>query len=112
MVEVLESHGLQLTFLKCQGIQFSRTHIFEYKRDKVTQEDEEDLHQPLFFLNKFCVSDKLYHELTFLNNDLPRSYLIKQKRSDLNKLSHVERVPDNYPGPQITFVDKQKDHSR
>lgn len=58
------------------------------------------------------MSDKLYHELTFLNNDLPRSYLIKQKRSDLNKLSHVERVPDNSPGPQITFVDKQKDHSR
>ena len=57
------------------------------------------------------MSDELYHELTILYNDLPRSYLIKQKRSDLNKISHIQKVPGNYPGAQISFVDTLQDHT-
>ena len=56
------------------------------------------------------MSDELYHELTILYNDLPRSYLINQKRSDLNKLCHIEKYPGIYPGAQITFVDTLQDH--
>ena len=52
----------------------------------------------------------MYHELTILYNDLPRSYLIKRKRSYRNKLSHTEKVPGNHPGAQILFVDTLQDH--
>jgi len=56
------------------------------------------------------VCDEVYHELTILCNDLPQSYLIQQKRSDLNKHCHIEKVPDNYPGVQISFLDTLQDH--
>ena len=100
-----ESHGLQFTCLKVKESNSGRAHTFEYETERVSQEDEENLEQLLFLLDKFCVSDDMYHELTILYNDLPWSYLIKQKRSDLNKLSHIEKVPGNYPGAQISFVD-------
>ena len=34
---------------------------------------------------------------------MPRSYLIKQLRSDLNKVTHIESVPGIYPGAQYNF---------
>ena len=67
-----------------------REHKFEYAKEKVTQEDEENLEQLLFLLDKFCVTDELYHELTILYNDLPRSYLIKQKRPLLHRKSLIK----------------------
>ena len=106
----LESHGLKLTCLKVRESDSSSEHTFDFVKGKVTQEDEDNLEQLLFLLDKFCVSDELYHELTILYNDLPRSYLIKQKRSDLNELFHIERIPGKYPGAQISFT--LKDHIR
>ena len=108
----LESHGLQLSCLKVKESNSGRAHTFEYETERVSQEDKENLEQLLFLLDKFCVSDDMYHELTILYNDSPRSYLIKQKRSDLNKLSHIEKVPGNYAGAQISFVDTLQDHIR
>ena len=108
----LESYGLKLTCLKVMESDSGRSCTFDYQKEEVTQEDDENLEQLLFLLDKFCVSDELYHELTILYNDLPRSYLIKQKRSDLNKLCHIEKVPGNYPGAQISFVDTLQDHIR
>ena len=63
MVKVLESHVLQPTFLKVKESSSGRTHTFEYEKGKITQEDEENQEQLLFLLDKFCVSDKVYHEL-------------------------------------------------
>ena len=108
----LESHGLKLTCLKARESNSGKVHTFEYAKEKITQADEENLEQLLFLLDKFCVSDDLYHELTIQYNDLPRSYLIKQKRSDLNKLFHIERTPGNYPGAQISFKDTLQEHIR
>ena len=108
----LESHGLKLTCLKARESNSGKVHTFEYAKEKITQADKENLEQLLFLLDKFCVSDDLYHELTIQYNDLPRSYLIKQKRSDLNKLFHIERTPGNYPGAQISFKDTLQEHIR
>lgn len=106
----LESHGLTVTGLKVKETDSGRTCTFEYTEENITQQDDENLEQLLFLLDKFCVSDELYHELTILYNDLPRSYLIKQKRSDLNKLCHIEKAPGIYPGAQISFLDTLKEH--
>ena len=61
-------------------------------------------------LDKFCSSDQVYHELSIQCNDLPRSYLIKQKRAVLNKTAHVERIPGIYPGAQIPFRETLVEH--
>ena len=74
----LESHGLKLTCLKVRESDSRREHTFDFVKEKVTQEDEENLEQLLFLLDKFWVSDEPYYELTILYNDLPRSCLIKQ----------------------------------
>ncbi|XP_048587411.1 uncharacterized protein LOC125570187 [Nematostella vectensis] len=68
-----------------------------------TEEENHRLEQVLFLLDKFCVSDECYHELSFLTNDILRSYLIKQKRDKLNSLCHIERVPGPDPGAQRSF---------
>ena len=58
----------------------------------LSEDDQCDLEKVLFLLDKFCVGDECYHELSILSEDLPRSNLIKQKRSDLNKTYHIERT--------------------
>lgn len=70
------------------------------------------IEQVLFFLDRFCVSDEVYHELSLLGEGLLKSYLIKQKRTELNKLNHVERLPGPYPGASISFTDTLKNHIR
>ena len=52
------------------------------------------------------------HEFTLAYDDLPRSYLVKQKRSELNKLCHIEKVPGQFPGAQIPFSETLKDPIR
>ncbi|KAJ7369993.1 hypothetical protein OS493_034939 [Desmophyllum pertusum] len=63
-------------------------------------------------MDKFCTSDELYHELTMMCDDLPKSYLIKQKRNELNKICTIEPVPGQYPGAQISFSETLKNHVR
>ena len=50
----------------------------------------------MYLVDKFCVSDEFYHELTMIENGLPSSYLIKQCRNNLNKLYHVTPTPGEF----------------
>ena len=43
---------------------------------------------------------------------MPRSYLIKQLRSDLNKVTHIESVPGIYPGAQCNFEELLTQHAK
>ena len=43
-------------------------------------------------------------------DELPKSYLIKQKRNQLNDICTVESVPGHYPGAQISFTETLKTH--
>ena len=55
-------------------------------------------------MDKFCVSDVAYHELSMVDQEgMPRSYLIKQWRQDLNKLCSITRTPGEWPGAQLSF---------
>ncbi|XP_028418693.1 uncharacterized protein LOC114544180 [Dendronephthya gigantea] len=105
----LQTHGLEVSCLKMKESETGNVFTFDYN-EKITPDDDESLEELLFLLDKFCASDELYHELTVFCDDLPRSYLIKQKRSDLNKLCHVESVPGNFPGAQISFSTTLKGH--
>ena len=64
------------------------------------------MEQILFLLEKFGVGDSFYHELSMSSagvGALSRSYLIKQRRYDLNNLCHVTPTPWEAEGAQISF---------
>ena len=57
---------------------------------ELPEDEQEEVKIVLFLTDKFCISDAAYHELTLTSGgqDLPRSYLIKQCKENLNLLSH------------------------
>ena len=59
----------------------------------------------LFLLDKFCVGDSLYHELTMVMDGLPKSYLVKQRRDQLNDICYIISTPGEAEGAQISFTD-------
>ena len=72
----------------------------------LSEEDQDKVKSVLFLLDKFCIGDVAYHELTMCSGgeDFPRSYLIKQCKDDLNKLCHITRTPGVAPGAQLAFA--------
>ena len=60
----------------------------------------------LHIMDKFCVGDAAYHALTVLEHDLPRSYMIKQCRNDINGLFVIRRTPGELIGAQMSFKDE------
>ena len=73
--------------------------------DALSQDDKEKVEEILFLLDKFYVSDEFYHEITMLDGTLPRSYLIKQRCDQLNKICSISRLPGDFDGCQIDFED-------
>ena len=57
----------------------------------------------MFLLDKFCVGDEVYHELSIQSERLPKSYLIKQLRTDLNNTYHIERTDVKCSGAKLDF---------
>ena len=71
----------------------------------LTEADQQKVKNILFILDKFCIGDEAYHELSMVdgNEELPRSYLIKQCKDELNKLCHITRTPGSAQGAQLDF---------
>ena len=55
----------------------------------------------LYLLDRFYVSDSFYHELTTICDGLPKTYLIKQLRKDINVMCHIQRTPGQCEGAEI-----------
>ena len=68
------------------------------------------MEQVLFLLDKFCGGDEAYHELSMTTEGLPKSYLVKQSRTAMNKLYHIKRTPEKYSGSCLNFTSTLKDH--
>ena len=62
----------------------------------------------LHLLDMFYISDAFYHELTLISGNLPKSYLIKQLKSDMNTLCHIQRTPGKLEGVEIDVVQELK----
>ena len=70
----------------------------------LTEEDKDKVKNVVYIMDKFCVSDVAYHELSMTDEEgLPRSYLIKQCRHHLNKVYSISRTPGEWPGAQLNF---------
>ena len=70
------------------------------------EEEKQKVRNILFILDKFCIGEAAYHELTMVSpdSDLPRSYLIKQCKEDLKSICHITRTPGSAQGAQIDFI--------
>ena len=104
-----ETFGLHLDSVKligedeaCWQLSYSEK-MSTYK--ELSEADQQKVKSVLFILDKFCIGDAAYHELTMVseNDALPRSYLIKQCKEDLNKICHIIRTPGSAPGAQVDF---------
>lgn len=91
---------IQVSFVDETGTQ--RTYSFQAKEKKaykeLSDEEKQKVKSILYLLDKFCIGDAAYHELTMLCEGLPRSYLIKQCKGEINKLSHIARTPGTAQG--------------
>ena len=72
------------------------------------EKEKQDIQQVLFIMDKFCIGEAAYHELTCCagGQELPRSYLVKQCKEDLNKLCSIERTPGEAIGAAFNFHDE------
>lgn len=100
-----ESFGLKIKSINMEDTS-GKKQVIEY--NDLGEEDKEKIEQVLFLLDKFYIADEFYHELTMVENGLPKSYLIKQARKNLNQLMHIERTPGQYPGAQLNLRDALK----
>ena len=82
----------------------------ESSPDELSDYQRSQIRQILFRLDKFYVSDQFYHELTVAYEDMPSSYLIKQLRSDLNRMTNIESVAGIYPGAQCNVEELLSQH--
>ncbi len=71
--------------------------------DALLDDDKGKVEKVLFLLDKFCVGDAFYHEITMLVEGLPKSYLVKQRRDQLNKMCHISATPGEEHGAQLPF---------
>ena len=54
-------------------------------------------------LDKFAVSNEVYHELTMLCSDLPASHRVKAAWNSLNEQLEFEQLSPPYPGAYRCF---------
>ena len=67
--------------------------------DSLLKEEKEKLDQILFLLDKFFVGDLFYHELSMINDDLLKSYLIKE----WHDMNHIISTPGRAEGAEVSF---------
>ena len=108
-----ESFGLCLNNIKLVD-DSGRDHILMLGSEKglksykdLPDEDQQDIQQVLYIMDKFCIGEAAYHELTCCpGGELPRSYLVKQCKEDLNKLCSIERTPGKANRAAFNFLDE------
>ena len=105
--------------LKLSSVEFAddngRLHTIEYQSNAdrtkcsykdLSEEEKIKVQQVLFITDKFCIGEAAYHELTMTNGGegLPRSYLVKQCKKNLNDLCHIKRTPGENEGAQLDVL--------
>lgn len=110
----LESFGLTLDSVKVTDKDGKITDL-DYGTDdrcskasfhNLSQEGQDTVSSLLYIMDNFCVGDAAYHEVSMIVDDAPRSYLIKQCRSDLNKIFHISKTPGKHAGAQMSFKEE------
>ena len=108
-----KSFGLELshiTLLDKEGTNHTIDYDAPCTATGMSRDDEDMLEKILFLLDKFCISNEAYHELSMITDDLPKSYLIKRSRLDMNNTYSMERTQGKYPGAKLDFTSTLINH--
>ena len=70
---------------------------------KLSEDDKAKVESILYLIDKFGVGDEFIHELSMTVDGMPKSYLIKQCRKDLNSGCVIKSTPGKAPGAQYSF---------
>ena len=91
---------------KAHSISFEKKGLKSYKELPIGE--QQDILQVLNIMDKFCIGEAAYHELTCCpgGETLPRSYLVKQCKDDLTKLACIERTPGEANWAALNFEDE------
>ena len=96
----------------CQNINLNESHSTTSAATAscLSEDGKSEIEKVLFLMDKFGVSEDFYHELTMTFSDLPRSYLVKKTKHELNKQCHLTKTPGEAPGVQCSFKELLKEH--
>ena len=104
-----ESFGFKLQSLEIESQSGSVMKLPLCTEPSQPQEDQlgsvDDTRATLYLLDKFAVSDEFYHELSMSHKDLPRSYKVKELRSELSKAVTIDRLGECFYGAHRPFED-------
>ena len=70
---------------------------------KLSEDDKAKVESILYLIDKFGVGDEFIHEMSMTVDGIPKSYLIKQCRKDLNSGCFIKSTPGKAPGAQYSF---------
>ena len=95
---------------KVQTMGYRKENIGQKSIKELGETKKEKVQQILFITDKFCISEAAYHEMTMTagGGELPRSYLVKQCKTDLNSLCHISRTPGEAEGAELDFESELK----
>ena len=106
--EVKSRAECALWFLDMYGLKLDSLTLKDDKEEQhginfgsLSDSEKLSLEKVLYLLDRFYVSDACYHELSVVCDGLPKSYLIKQLRSDMNALCHIQMTPGPNEGAEI-----------
>jgi hypothetical protein len=106
-----ETFGLKLSSVKFnddEGVSHTIDYTIEDRKKgykDLSEEEKEKVQQVLYITDSFCIGEAAYHEFTMTEGGekLPRSYLVKQCKNDLNSLCHITRTPGVAEGAQMNL---------
>lgn len=102
-----ESFGIDLKNLVCED-QYGKEFIVNCKPDAtMNAEDSKKIEQLSHLMDRFSASDELYHELSMVVPEMPRSYLLVRHRQDLNRTFQLHRTPHK-PGVYVSLYTELK----
>lgn len=98
-----KKHNLNLSDSSTNPTLHAQTSNQSDKYSTLPEEERKKVEEVRFLMDQFGVSDQFYHHLTMVFNELPRSYLVKQCKHNLNEMSHLTVTPGKSPGVQTSF---------
>ena len=73
------------------------------KYETLPEPEKTKIKEALYIMDRFCVGDAAYHAISEQENGLPRSYMIKQCRADVNSFFIISKTPGDLVGAQMSF---------
>ena len=70
------------------------------------EETKERIKEVLHIMDTFCVGDAAYRALSSIESGLPRGYLVKQWRGDINGMFKITKTPGELTGAQMSFKEE------